>query len=91
MIKRTKVQGSKEQAKELIMNIDTVYEHSNVVKLEFKETDPMFGAELYQYDEIEYSLKEWNEKITNKYDVPDVKVTNIIDDYTIKLVESGVL
>ena len=91
MITRTKVQGCKKQSKELVIDIDTVYVHSNTRKLEFKETDPMYGTELYEYDEIEYSLEEWNNKITNPYGVPDVKVVNIIDDFTINLMESGAL
>lgn len=87
MVKRTKVQGCKKQSQELVINTDTVYVHSNVVKLE----SPTSGEDLYQYDEIEYTLDEWNTKITNVYNVPDVKVVNIVDDFTLNLIQMGVL
>ena len=51
MVSIKDVQGSKESAKPLIIGVTTVYVHSNIVKLD---------DNLYQYDEIQYSLEEWD-------------------------------
>lgn len=54
-----KVQGSLEQAQPLIVNIDTVYVHTNIKKV---EREDQFGnpiENLYEYDEIQYTLSEY--------------------------------
>ncbi len=53
------VQGSLTQAQPLIVGVDTVYIHTNIVKI---ETDSMGNVtdNLYQYNEIQYSKDEWN-------------------------------
>ena len=48
------VHGSKEQAKELIIGIDTVYVHSNIKQVETED-----GSEIYEYNEIQYDKDEY--------------------------------
>lgn len=48
------VQGSAEQAKPLIVGIDTVYVHSDITKIETED-----GSELYQYRETQYEKDEY--------------------------------
>ena len=49
------VTGSKESSLPLIIGKDTVYIHTNI-----KET-LVDGITMYQYDEIQYTLDEWNQ------------------------------
>lgn len=52
------VQGSTEQAQELIVGIDTVYVHTNIVPVnEDSEGNPIEG--LYQYNEVQYEKDEY--------------------------------
>lgn len=54
-----KVQGSLEQAQPLVVNIDTVYVHTNIKKVEGED---QFGnpiENLYEYDETQYTLSEY--------------------------------
>ena len=48
------VKGSKEQAVEVIVGIDTVYEHTDIEPVETED-----GSELYQYHEIQYTKDEY--------------------------------
>lgn len=58
MIDKGYVKGSKEQAQELIVGTDTVYVHTDIVKLD--ETDDNGNPiELYQYHEIQYEKDEY--------------------------------
>lgn len=63
-----KIQGSKEQAKELIVGLDTVYVHTNIVKLE-EDNQGNKVDNLYEYDEVQYTKDEFiemqSEQITN--------------------------
>lgn len=59
------IQGSKAQAVELIVNVDTVYVHTDIVKI---DTDP-FGEptdNLYQYHEIQYGKDEYIELLSSQ-------------------------
>ena len=78
------VKGSKEQAVEVIVGIDTVYEHTDI---ELVETED--GSELYQYHEIQYTLKEWigvlgqknqalQEEVNTTTETLDDLMTNVI-------------
>ena len=48
------VQGSAEQAKELIVGIDTVYVHSNIEEIKGEN-----GEKLFQYHEVQYGKDEY--------------------------------
>ena len=52
------VQGSKESSKPLVIDKDTVYIHTNVKEI---VNDVGVGTGLYQYDEVQYSLDEYDE------------------------------
>lgn len=59
------IQGSKAQAVELIVNVDTVYVHTDIVKI---DTDS-FGEptdNLYQYHEIQYGKDEYIELLSSQ-------------------------
>lgn len=68
MINVGKIQGSKEQAKELIVGLDTVYVHTNIIKLE-EDNRGNKVDNLYEYNEIQYTKDEYialqSEQITN--------------------------
>lgn len=65
MIDKGLVTGSKEQAVELIVGVDTVYVHTNIIKLE--ETDEQGNTvEVYQYNEIQYDKDEYIKVISEK-------------------------
>lgn len=52
------VQGSVEQAQELIVGVDTVYVHTNIVAVnEDSEGNQIDG--LYQYKEVQYGKDEY--------------------------------
>lgn len=65
------VTGSKEQAVELIVGIDTVYVHDDIQLLK-KEDEQGNPVEVYQYHEVQYDKDEYtqimSENITNLYD-----------------------
>lgn len=48
--------GDEEQAKELIVGVDTVYVHKNIKKIE---------EGVYEYEEIQYNKNEYIEVIAN--------------------------
>lgn len=53
-----KVQGALEQAQPLVVNVDTVYVHTNIKKLE-KDSLGNPVDNLYEYDEVQYTLSEY--------------------------------
>ena len=63
------VQGSAEQAKELIVGIDTVYVHSDIEEIKGENGEALFQYHEIQYDKDEYiqmmaeSLQEANQQI----------------------------
>jgi len=59
------VQGSREQAKDLIVGKDTVYVHTDIQEVEAdQERNPVDG--LYSYHEIQYSKDEYIRVISEK-------------------------
>ena len=53
-----KVQGTLEQAQPIIVNVDTVYVHTNIKKLGKDHLgNPVDN--LYEYDEVQYTLSEY--------------------------------
>lgn len=65
------VQGSKEQAKELIIGIDTVYVHSNIKQV---ETDD--GSEIYEYNEMQYTKDEYIHILAEKSTSLEKEITS---------------
>lgn len=57
------VQGSEAQAKELIINVDTVYVHTDIQKIEV-DSQGNKPDNLYSYHEIQYPKEEYTEIIT---------------------------
>lgn len=61
MKKLKNVIGSKEASKELIIGKDTVYIHTNIRPYEDKNDEKEKKSELYIYDEVQMSLREYLE------------------------------
>ena len=59
------VTGSKEQAVELIVGIDTVYVHDDIQLLK-KEDEQVNPVEVYQYHEVQYDKDEYIKVISEK-------------------------
>ena len=57
------VTGSKAQAQELIIGVDTVYVHTDIKKLDQKD-ERGNDMNLYQYHEIQYGKDEYIKKIS---------------------------
>lgn len=58
------VQGSEAQAKELIINIDTIYVHTNIQKIEVdSQGNPVDN--LYSYHEVQYTKEEYGELVSS--------------------------
>lgn len=85
MIYVEKVQGSAEQAQPFIVNVDTIYVHKNIVKLEPREDG---NENMYEYDEYQYSFAEFPSASAQ---VIQELEEDWIDQYTLLLVEKGVL
>lgn len=70
------IQCSKAQAKELIINKDTVYVHTNIEKI---ETDEMGNTvdNLYSCNEIQYSKDEYIKLLANQNDELENENLNI--------------
>jgi len=58
-----KNQGTMETVPSLEINVDTVYLRSNVIRVENEEFD------YWEYDEIQYTTKEYIELLTKQLDV----------------------
>ena len=59
------VQGSAEQAQELIVGTDTVYVHTNITPVtEDAEGNPVEG--LFQFNEVQYDKDEYIKIISEK-------------------------
>ena len=59
------VTGSKEQAVELIVGIDTVYVHDDIQLLK-KEDEQGNTVEVYQYHEVQYDKDEYIKVMSEK-------------------------
>lgn len=87
MVKIDKVTGSKEASAPLIMNVDTIYVHTNVQKV-IKENESTEQADMYEYTERQYTYEEYKE---NHAEIAQMLVDDANDAYTLLLIESGVL
>lgn len=90
MVKIDKVTGSKEASAPLIMNVDTIYVHTNVQKAEVKNelNELLYQTEMYEYTEHQYTYEEYKE---NHAEIAQLLADDANDKYTLSLVESGVL
>lgn len=93
MVKIDKVTGSKEASAPLIMNVDTIYVHTNVQKVitenePTEPTEPTERAEMYEYTERQYTYEEYKE---NHAQIAQILADDANDKYTLSLIESGVL
>lgn len=90
MVKIDKVTGSKEASAPLIMNVDTIYVHTNVQKVTTKNesTEQTDMVDMYEYTERQYTYEEYKE---NHAQIAQILVDDANDAYTLLLIESGVL
>lgn len=90
MVKIDKVTGSKEASAPLIMNVDTIYVHTNVQKAEVKNelNELLEQADIYEYTERQYTYEEYKE---NHAQIAQILANDANDKYTLSLIESGVL
>nr|DAP24195.1 MAG TPA: hypothetical protein [Caudoviricetes sp.] len=65
MIDKGIVHGSESQAKPLIVGVDTVYVHTNIIKLETDVEGKKVDG-LYQYNEVQYGKDEYIQLMSEK-------------------------
>ena len=80
------VMGSEVASAPLIMNVDTIYVHTNVRKVTPKEGEE--DRNEYQYTERQYTYEEYKEKHA---EIAQLLADDANDQYTLSLMESGVL
>lgn len=69
------VQGSAEQAQELIVGIDTVYVHTNIIPVtQDAEGNPIEG--LFQFNEVQYDKDEYIKVMAEKNAVMETELTS---------------
>lgn len=69
------VQGSAEQAQELIVGIDTVYAHTNIVPVtKDAEGKPIQG--LFQFNEVQYGKDEYIKVMAEKNGELEIQLTD---------------
>lgn len=76
MKKIKNVIGSKESSLPIIVNVDTVYVHSNVRPLEI-DMSGNHVDNLYIYDEIQYTKDEYIQLIANKQNTESMFSTEL--------------
>lgn len=67
------VQGSEAQAKDIVINADTVYVHSDIKKIEKKDEK---DSDLYEYHEIQYEKDEYIKLLANANKDLENQLTN---------------
>lgn len=80
------VRGSEVTSVPLIMNVDTIYVHTNIRKVVPKEGEE--DRNDYQYTERQYTYEEYKEKHA---EIAQLLADDANDQYTLSLMESGVL
>ena len=80
------VMGSEVASAPLIMNVDTIYVHTNIRKVVSKEGEE--DRNDYQYTERQYTYEEYKEKHA---EIAQLLADDANDQYTLSLMESGVL
>lgn len=84
------IQGSKEQAKPLIVGTDTVYVHYDIEKVETED-----NSDIYRYHEIQYNKDEYiklmSEEITDTQqlltdmDIHQLETEQLLTDMDIRI------
>lgn len=77
-----KVQGSPEQAKELVIGKDIVYVHTNIVKVT-KPDEKGIVPDLYEYEEVQYDKDEYIDLVIAE----NKKNSEAIDDIIVSMLE----
>lgn len=80
------VMGSEVASAPLIMNVDAIYVHTNIRKVVPKEGEE--DRNDYQYTERQYTYEEYKEKHA---EIAQLLADDANDQYTLSLMESGVL
>ena len=78
------VYGSEAQAKPIVVNIDTVYVHDNI---QLVDDD----VKLYSYNEAQYTINEYLSLVMEQNEALNKTQEEIIDNYTLELIEGGIL
>lgn len=78
--------GSELASKPLIIDVDTIYVHTDIQKVIPKEGEE--DMNLYQYQERQYTYEEYKE---NCAEIAQMLADDANDQYTLSLMESGVL
>lgn len=78
--------GSEVASAPLVMNVDTIYVHTNIRKVVPKEGEE--DRNDYQYTERQYTYEEYKEKHA---EIAQLLADDANDQYTLSLMESGVL
>lgn len=69
------VQGSAKQAQELIVGIDTVYVHTNIIPVtQDAEGNPIEG--LFQFNEVQYDKHEYIKVMAEKNAAMETELTS---------------
>lgn len=80
------VTGSEIASAPLIMNVDTIYVHTNIHKVVPQEGEE--DMNLYEYTERQYTYDEYKEQCA---EIAQILADDANDQYTLSLMESGVL
>lgn len=75
------VKGTSELVSTLQIDVDTVYVRSNIIRI---ETENFVG---WQYDEIQYTLREYIEHLADKQRVNDIEMKLLTADERYKLLD----
>jgi len=86
MIERKNVHGAVEQAVPIMVNIDTVYERTNI---RIEEVDNVMGMTytVAVYDEVQYTKDEYLQKMAEEKRTSDEVLADLIQ----LLVDKGVI
>lgn len=79
------VKGTSESVSALQVDVDTVYLRSNIQRI---ETEDFVG---WQYDEVQYELREYIESLADKQKVNDIEMKLLTADERYKLLDLSIV
>lgn len=88
-MKKVQAQGSEQASAPLIINVDTIYVHTDIVKVEPQEGEEgmnVEGSDVYEYTEYQYTYQEFKD---NYKEAVSVLADNVVGDYIKELITSG--
>jgi hypothetical protein len=90
-MKKLQVTGCEQASAPLIINVDTIYVHTDIVKVEQTEEENgmgegMVGDDMYSYTEYQYTYQEFKD---NYKEAVSVLEDNVVEDYINELIASG--